>query len=495
MAIFAAPAAVRTRSLSSALARALLAWGLFCAVLGTGAAAYLHGASAAATDAVHARAEAGVAVAERTLLRTFEAIQGVHELLQLRQSLLEAGEAPGAHAIQTHIKSTAAGGRFGIVQVGVTDRYGTGAWGTAEGAAGVSVADRGYFKAHLRGGDAVFVSEPIRGRSTGRWGIQVSRPVRDLWGGLVGVGVVSLDPLALSGGLGRDLDGAAQVVVVRRLGDGAVLARSSGMEARLGRPGDPDHPTVAAARLAPAGRIAYRATSSGRELAGAYRVPEGLPLVATAVFDLTAERAQFRRAAAAVGVAALAAAALALQLALSWARGRQDRERLQVEAARDPLTGLLNRRALQAQAARLLSEAAASGRPVSLLLLDLDHFKAINDTHGHAAGDAVLRGVADVLAREIRRGDLACRWGGEEMLAVLKDCDLASAEERALRLRSAIAAAAPGALPGLRVTASIGVSAFPEHGPGLDDLTKRADKALYVAKRYGRDRVVCALAA
>ncbi|HYI82903.1 MAG TPA: GGDEF domain-containing protein, partial [Acetobacteraceae bacterium] len=163
--------------------------------------------------------------------------------------------------------------------------------------------------------------------------------------------------------------------------------------------------------------------------------------------------------------------------------------------ARDPLTGLLNRRALEAQATRLLAEAARSGQPVALLLLDLDHFKSVNDTHGHAAGDAVIRGVAEVLMREIRQDDLACRWGGEEMLAVLRNCDLVHAEQRALRLRAAITAAQPGGVPGLRVTASMGVAAFPEHGAALDALTERADKALYVAKRYGRDRVVCALAA
>jgi diguanylate cyclase (GGDEF)-like protein len=183
----------------------------------------------------------------------------------------------------------------------------------------------------------------------------------------------------------------------------------------------------------------------------------------------------------------------ALQAALFWARGRRLRQRLQVEAARDPLTGLLNRRALEAQAGRLFAQAGASGRPLALLLLDLDHFKAVNDTHGHPAGDAVLRGVAEVLAREIRHDDLACRWGGEEMLAVLRNCDLARAEERAFRLRAAIAAAQFGdGAPGLRVTASIGVAAFPDHGAGLDELTERADMALYVAKRYGRDRVVCA---
>ena len=100
-----------------------------------------------------------------------------------------------------------------------------------------------------------------------------------------------------------------------------------------------------------------------------------------------------------------------------------------------------------------------------------------------------------MLLGEIRQDDLACRWGGEEMLALLRNCDLRHAEERAAKLRAAIAAARPGGVPGLRVTVSIGVAAFPEHGAGLDELTQRADMALYVAKRYGRDRVVCALAA
>jgi diguanylate cyclase (GGDEF)-like protein len=323
----------------------------------------------------------------------------------------------------------------------------------------------------------------------------VSRPVRDLWGRLVGVGVVSLDPLALSRGLGRDVNGASQVVIVRRFGDGVLLARSRDMERRFDEPGDPDHPSVVSARSARAGRLEYHGVRSRREVIGAYRVPDGLPLVATAAFSLREEGAQFRRTAIALVVATGAAMLLGLQVALSWGRGRQVRQRLQMEAARDPLTGLLNRRALEAQAVQLLAEAEKSGQPVSLLLLDLDHFKAVNDTHGHAAGDAVLRGVAEVLMREIRQDDLACRWGGEEMLAVLRNCDLVHAEQRALRLRAAITAAQPGGVPELRVTASIGVAAVPEHGARLDALIKRADKALYVAKRYGRDRVVCALAA
>ena len=488
--------AFHRRFLSSAVLPPLLLWALFCVALGSGVAAYLFRASAGTTEGIYARAEAVAAMAEHTLLRSFEAIQGVHDLLQLRQGLLEAEEAPGAHAIQTHIRGLAAGGRFGVLEVNVTDRNGTVVWGTRPGAVGVPAADREHVRAHLEGAsNGVLVSRPLPGGPGDRWGVHVSRPVRDLWGRAVGVGIVSLDPLALSRGLGRDVNGASQVAIVRRLWDGALLARSRDMERRFGEPGDPDHPTVLSARAAPAGRLAYRGVRSKREVIGAYRVPEGLPLVATAAFSLQEERAQFRRTATAFIVAALAAMLLGFQVALSWARGWRLRQRLQVEAARDPLTGLLNRRALQAQAARLFAQARASGQPLALLLLDLDHFKAINDTHGHDAGDAVLRDVAEVLTREIRHDDLACRWGGEEMLAVLRNCDLARAEERAVKLRAAIAAAQPGGVPGLRVTASIGVAAFPEHGAGLEELTKRADTALYVAKRYGRDRVVCALAA
>ena len=397
---------------------------------------------------------------------------------------------------RAHVRGLAAGNRFGINHVSVTDRDGRVVWGTEPGAVGVSIGDREHVRAHLEGRAAgVVVSRPLAEGSGERWGLHVSRPVRDLWGRLVGVGVVSLDPLALSRGLGRDVNGVSQVAIVRRLGDGVLLARSRGMETRFSEPGDPDHPSVVSARSARAGRLEYRGVRSRREVIGAFRVPDGLPLVPTAAFSLPEERAQFRRTAIAFVAAAGTAMLLGLQVALSWARGRQLRQRLQVEAARDPLTGLLNRRALEAQAARLLAEAAKSGQPVALLLLDLDHFKSVNDTHGHAAGDAVLRGVAEVLMREIRHDDLACRWGGEEMLAVLRNCDLVHAEQRALRLRAAITAAQPGGVPGLRVTASMGVAAFPEHGAGLDALTERADKALYVAKRYGRDRVVCALAA
>ena len=487
------PPGLRRPLLSSALLPPLLLWALFCAVLGSGVAAYLHRASEEATESIYTRAEAVAAMAEHTLLRTFEAVQGVHDLLQLRQGLLEADEAPGAYAIQTHVARLAAGGRFGIIRVSATDRDGRVVWATEPGAVGALVGDREHIRAHLAGTAAgVVVSRTMPIGPDGRWGIQVTRPVRDGWGTVVGVGVVSLDPLTLSRGLGKDVAGPAQVAVVRRLGDGALLARSRDMEKRFGEPPDPNHPSVAAAREAPSGRLDYHGVRSRRAVTGAYRVPEGLPVVATAAFGQNEERAQFRQHATAFVGATGAAMLLGLQVALSWARGRRLRERLRVEAERDPLTGLLNRRSLHAQASRMLAEARTKRQKAALLLLDLDHFKAINDEHGHAVGDAVLRDVAEVLTREIRRDDLACRWGGEEMLALLRDCDLRHAEERAAKLRAEISAARPGGVPGLHVTASIGVAAFPEHGAGLEELTKRADQALYNAKRFGRDRVVCA---
>ena len=487
------PPGPRRPFFSSALLPPLLLWVLFCAVLGAGVATYLLRASAGATESIYTRAEAVAAMAEHTLLRTFEAVQGVHDLLQLRQGLLETDEAPGAYAIQSHIARLAAGGRFGITRVSTTDRDGRVVWATEPGAVGALVGARDHIRTHLAGTAAgVVVSPTMPIGPDGRWGFQVSRPIRDGWGAVVGVGVVSVDPLTLSRGLGKDVAGPSQVAVVRRLGDGALLARSRDMEQRFGETPDPAHPSVVAARAAPAGRLGYHGVRSRRAVMGAYRVPEGLPVVATAAFGENEERAQFRQHATAFVAATGVAMLCGLQVAMSWARGRRLRERLQVEAARDPLTGLLNRRSLQARATRMLAEARGKGQKAALLLLDLDHFKAINDTHGHAVGDAVLRDVAEVLVREIRRDDLACRWGGEEMLALLRNCDLRHAEERAAKLRAEIAAARPGGVPGLHVTASIGVAAFPEHGAGLEELTKRADAALYIAKRFGRDRVVCA---
>lgn len=165
---------------------------------------------------------------------------------------------------------------------------------------------------------------------------------------------------------------------------------------------------------------------------------------------------------------------------------------LQSLASTDELTGLANRRALMALAQQALAGARRDGGRLALLMIDVDHFKRINDAHGHGVGDAVLRQLAQTLAQGLRERDRLGRLGGEEFLAVLPDADEAAAHQVAERMRAAVAAAplprAEGALP---YTVSIGVAGV-RPGDTTDALIARADAALYRAKAAGRDRVVVA---
>ena len=172
-------------------------------------------------------------------------------------------------------------------------------------------------------------------------------------------------------------------------------------------------------------------------------------------------------------------------------------ERLQAElreqALRDPLTGLYNRRHLDAQLPELLAQAARQAEPLSVLILDLDHFKQVNDLHGHQAGDEVLRHAARQITRHTRASDLVCRYGGEEFVVVLPGVAPAQAAERAEALRAAleVAPARFGALA-LPLTASFGVAGLTNEADNSDRLIGAADRALYEAKAQGRNRVVMA---
>ena len=159
----------------------------------------------------------------------------------------------------------------------------------------------------------------------------------------------------------------------------------------------------------------------------------------------------------------------------------------------DPLTALHNRRYMTSHLKTLFEESSQRGKPLSVLVLDIDYFKAVNDSHGHDAGDSVLREFASGVRRNIRGIDLACRLGGEEFVVVMPDTDLAKAYLVGERLRQCIAAApfyAGERIGTLEVTASGGVAAleFADDTPEL--ILKRADQALYCAKRDGRNRVV-----
>ena len=165
----------------------------------------------------------------------------------------------------------------------------------------------------------------------------------------------------------------------------------------------------------------------------------------------------------------------------------QDAQRL---ARTDALTNLLNRRAFLDAIERERSRADRHQYPMSLLLLDIDHFKAVNDLRGHAAGDAVLQGVARVLVAVARRSDCVARWGGEEFVIALPQTGEAGARVAAERMRRAIAESSHALAEGLPVvvTASIGISSADAPWK-IDALVSAADAAMYIAKQRGRNRV------
>ena len=157
----------------------------------------------------------------------------------------------------------------------------------------------------------------------------------------------------------------------------------------------------------------------------------------------------------------------------------------------DQLTGLHNRRYMVQQLNQFMRRSSAGGEPVSMIMLDLDHFKRINDCFGHGAGDEVLREVAERIQMNTRPADIACRYGGEEFLVILPDTDGDIACSVAERMRVAIASA-PFALPHgetIQVTTSVGVATTSDSNEPPAELIDRADRALYVAKNAGRNRV------
>ena len=165
-------------------------------------------------------------------------------------------------------------------------------------------------------------------------------------------------------------------------------------------------------------------------------------------------------------------------------------EELREQSIHDALTGLYNRHFLDESFGRELLLAERGGHPVSVIMADLDHFKAVNDRYGHLAGDEVLRVFGTLLTNNARASDIVCRYGGEEFLLVLPGMTAEGAVERAEQLRQAMAATpVSNGVSRITVTASFGVATFPTHSRTTDELIAAADRALYSAKAEGRNRV------
>jgi diguanylate cyclase (GGDEF)-like protein len=159
----------------------------------------------------------------------------------------------------------------------------------------------------------------------------------------------------------------------------------------------------------------------------------------------------------------------------------------EMRAASDPLTGLPNRRAADDAIKRMIAHAGRTVTPLSVVLIDLDHFKEVNDLHGHEQGDAALAAIGQILAASVRASDFAARYGGEEFLLLLPDTDRRGAVGVAEKLRRTIENAEIRDIGCL--TASLGIAALPEDAVDSEQLLRRADRALYAAKAHGRNRV------
>ncbi len=170
------------------------------------------------------------------------------------------------------------------------------------------------------------------------------------------------------------------------------------------------------------------------------------------------------------------------------------REKLKMQALRDPLTDLFNRRYMEESLERELRRVARKGLPLSVLMVDVDHFKQFNDSYGHEAGDVLLQNLAMTFRANLRAEDIACRYGGEEFTLILPETGLPVSLDRAEVIRQRVAQLRINHRDSTlsQVTISIGIACYPDDGDSMEKLLRAADLALYEAKSNGRDRVVVA---
>jgi diguanylate cyclase (GGDEF)-like protein len=373
----------------------------------------------------------------------------------------------------------------------------------------LNYADRAYFGLHRDDpGLGLYIAEPTPGVSTGRWVITFSRRIPTPDGRFAGV-VVGAFEVAVWREMFEALEigSRSAISLVRR--DGTLLLRTPFNAADLGR--NLGRSRVQQRMLeSEHGQFIEVAGIDGAERLYTFQHIEGTPLIVSTAFATADIAMRWQRQAHVIIVAGLSCAGLVVGIGIvlfGELRRRRAAEaaltlanaELERIAGTDAMTGLPNRRAFDERLSQEWRRALRDGRSLSLLVIDVDHFKAFNDAFGHPAGDACLRQVAEALRCVARRpGDLAARIGGEEFALLMPDTAAQGARHMAERVADAIREAAvphPANLPLGVVTASIGgATASPawDRRGGAEDLVSAADRALYSAKDTGRNRIAWA---
>lgn len=361
-------------------------------------------------------------------------------------------------------------------------------------------ADSKDFQQHRDNPDlGLVIGQPFKARLGDLdWCISFSRRISGPHGEFLGVAAGALR-LSYFSTLFQRLDIGTDSSINLMNTDGALLVRQPGSpdEPKIGQ-NYSDRPNFQRMRADVSGTFAGVSTRTGKERLFTFARVGDLPLIVIVAHSADEVFESWRRTAVlvsvATGVLCIGILWLTLLLGRELRRRQSAEQGLAALAATDSLTGLANRRRLDQVLRQEWARSLRNARPLAVLMVDVDHFKAFNDRHGHPGGDAALRQVAAAIASSIRRpADLAARYGGEEFLVVLPETELPGALLLAERIRAAVEALPPFGADTAPVTVSIGIGC---HTPGaqqdLATLLGDADEALYRAKGNGRNRVEAA---
>ena len=362
-------------------------------------------------------------------------------------------------------------------------------------------ADRAYFQAHKAQNNlGLYISEPLFSRLLGSRMIVLSRRINKADGTFGGVVLGTLN-LTYFTRLFSQIDLGRHGAINLYLHDGTRIMRHPFVEGDIGA-NIAQAPTFQGFLREHSGSFVHSSVRDGIERSYSFTRVGDLPMILNVALSTDDIEAEWRVKAFVIGGIVLVLCGLTIALSLLFGRELRRREAIQAELAKlsltDALTGLPNRRAFEEAFIRASVGATRSGKPLSLLIVDADHFKRFNDRYGHQVGDAVLQGLARCLSASVHRPhDLVCRIGGEEFAILLPDTDQAGALRIAGKVHaevSTLAVRSAGIGAGA-VTVSTGLASrvlVEGERPALEDLCRLADDALYEAKAGGRNQTRCA---